>query len=449
MEKISCLSKIKNKEILFNLIFNEVDFLKLAKLFYKNKNLQTVMKINLQTYKMLHKASIGKWGFAFSKIMNEKTSRNNPNKTLEKYCTLLPFLETKTEIIENENIEFVSSLPSSGNFLVCGNKTILIGNNYPKGAEIKLPCITGAYPIEMSEDIALIPCQNTIISLSISTLVTSKILNLQNSVVAICKTSSEHFIISEQSQSTNFISLYSFYNNDVIYKSRINISDILRVFIPLSYSFVASFYENSVYYFDFNNSNELKSLKEHNKSIYSLIKLSSNRLASGSVDGVIKIWSDASSTSLLTINAYDNKMIISMLEIPEQKILIVSGNTEVIKVFDSENGSSLFDLEGHTSSVPTIELINDKRLISCSFDKSIRLWDLNKKACDVMIKDVFYLPRFIFQLPNNSIYGIYYKGTWEQLSVFDNLSTIEKEKRIIISEKDGVVALNLKGLSLL
>ena len=84
MEKISCLSKIKNKEILFNLIFNEVDFLKLAKLFYKNKNLQTVMKINLQTYKMLHKASIGKWGFAFSKIMNEKTSRNNPNKTLEK-----------------------------------------------------------------------------------------------------------------------------------------------------------------------------------------------------------------------------------------------------------------------------------------------------------------------------------------------------------------------------
>ena len=66
-----------------------------------------------------------------------------------------------------------------------------------------------------------------------------------------------------------------------------------------------------------------------------------------------------------------------------------------------------------------------------------------------MIKDVFNLPRFIFQLPNNSIYGIYYKGTWEQLSVFDNLSTIEKEKRIIISEKDGVVTLNLKGLSLL
>lgn len=243
--------------------------------------------------------------------------------------------------------------------------------------------------------------------------------------------------------------MYSFYNNDVIYKYRVNISEILRVFIPLSYSFVASFYENSVYYFDFNNSNELKSLKEHNKSIYSLIKLSSNRLASGSVDGMIKIWSDASSTSLLTINAYDNTMIISMLEIPDQKMLIVSGNTEVIKVFHSENGSSLFDLEGHTSSVPTIELINDKRLISCSFDKSIRLWDLNKKACDVMIKDVFNLPRFIFQLPNNSIYGIYYKGTWEQLSVFDNLSTIEKEKRIIISEKDGVVTLNLKGLSLL
>lgn len=448
MEKINCLSKIKNKKILCDLIFDEVDFLKLTKLFYKNKSLQKIMKINLETYKILHKASAGVWGSTISNFMNDKVNRANPNKTLEKYCTFLPFMKDKTKTEENTNIEFVASLPSSGNFLVCGDKTILVGKNYPKGTEIKCPFPARSQPIEMNEDIALIPCQNTIISLSVSTLTTSEILNLQGSIITICKNSPEHFVISAQENSANFISLYSYKNNVAVFKSKIDISE--TVFNLLSSdNCIASFYENSFYLFDFKRSKIIKSLTGHNKSIFLLIKLSSNRFASGSVDGVIKVWHNNLKKSLFTINAYENKMIISMIEVPEQKMLIVSGNDEVIRVFNSEKGSSLFDLKGHTSFVPTLSLTNDKQLISCSFDKSIRFWNLNKKACDLVIQNVFSLPRFIFQLSDNTIYGAYYNGRWEQLSVLKNLSSLEKEKRIQISDKDDEVTIELKGLSLL
>lgn len=444
MEKNNCLTKIKNKKILYELIFDEVDFLKLAKLFYKNKTFQSLININLETYKILHKAR--KWGSAISSVMNDKARRADPNKILEKYWRLLPFMEAKTETVANTNIEFVSLLPSSGNFLVCGDKTILVGKIHPKGTEIKCPCPPESNPIEMNEDTALIPCQNTIISLSVSTLATTELLVFDSSIITICKISSEHFAVC----SYNFISLCSYNNNKAVFISKIDTPEDLKFFNLLpSDTCVTTFYENYVYYFDFINSKIVKSSKGHNKSIFLLIKLSSNRFASSSVDGIIKVWPDNLKKCLFTINAYENEMIISMIEIPEQKMLIVSGNDKVIKVFNSEKGSSLFDLKGHTSIVPTLSILNDKRLISCSFDKSIRLWNLNEKACDLVINNVFSLPRFIFQLSNNVIYGVYYNGRWEQLSIVDNLASIENDKRIQVSDKDNEVTIELKGLSLL
>ncbi len=80
------------------------------------------------------------------------------------------------------------------------------------------------------------------------------------------------------------------------------------------------------------NDNELKSLNGHTDWILSLTVLPNNRLASGSVDNIIKIW-------------------------------------------DTTTGKELKTLNGHTDWVRTLAVLRDFTLASGSYDRTIKIWD--------------------------------------------------------------------------
>ncbi len=75
--------------------------------------------------------------------------------------------------------------------------------------------------------------------------------------------------------------------------------------------------------------------------------------------------------------------------------IISTGEDRLIRVFDLDTGRDVFTLPGHSDFVHSLVLLEDvSQLISSSYDRTIRLWDLTKREELRMIKQ------------DKSLYGI-------------------------------------------
>ena len=70
-------------------------------------------------------------------------------------------------------------------------------------------------------------------------------------------------------------------------------------------------------------------------------------------------------------------------------------------------------------------MMNDGRLLSSSFDKCLRVWDLEQGQCDFLLKDVFSVPRFMVQISDDTVYAVYFNGLWEVLSLRDVIDEVK------------------------
>lgn len=117
----------------------------------------------------------------------------------------------------------------------------------------------------------------------------------------------------------------------------------------------------------------------HNNSIYSLVKLPDQRLASASADLTIKIWNSSNGNLLNTfIGHTDWIMSLALLasEENESMIRLASGSFDkTIKIWNVNDGSLLSTLIGHSDRVSSLALLADGNLASGSFDLSINVWN--------------------------------------------------------------------------
>ena len=65
---------------------------------------------------------------------------------------------------------------------------------------------------------------------------------------------------------------------------------------------------------------------------------------------------------------------------PNQSVLALASDDNIIRLFDRETGEATLTLEGHSGTVTELEFTADGRLASASADKTIRFWDLNDGA---------------------------------------------------------------------
>ena len=63
---------------------------------------------------------------------------------------------------------------------------------------------------------------------------------------------------------------------------------------------------------------------------------------------------------------------------PDGRLVSCSGD-DMVKVWDTESGKELFTLEGHTDWISTIAMLPNGWLASGSEDTTIKLWDLNER----------------------------------------------------------------------
>jgi WD40 repeat protein/transcriptional regulator with XRE-family HTH domain len=105
------------------------------------------------------------------------------------------------------------------------------------------------------------------------------------------------------------------------------------------------------------------------------------RLATGGVDGKIRLWQVADGKQLLMIQGHQS-WILSVSFSPDGQLLASGGEDFTICLWDVASGQCLKTLEGHRNSIFSVSFSPDgQTLASGDEDSTIRVWDVASGQC--------------------------------------------------------------------
>lgn len=117
--------------------------------------------------------------------------------------------------------------------------------------------------------------------------------------------------------------------------------------------------------------------KEHTDWIWSLLAID-NRLITGSDDTLIKVWDLADVTKDSIATLCHGSYVFSLLHVRDEIIASGGGSQHFqIKLWDLKDYKCIKTLTNHTHSVWGMLMNSSELLISVSFDKSIRIWEIS------------------------------------------------------------------------
>ncbi len=103
-------------------------------------------------------------------------------------------------------------------------------------------------------------------------------------------------------------------------------------------------------------------------------------LVSASANGTVKIWSQPSLKLTRILVGHEQGTRVLSLALNEDATLLASGaDDNTIRIWESPGGKEVAVLKGHTGGVTSVNWFSSKHIISSSFDKTIRFWDINTK----------------------------------------------------------------------
>jgi WD40 repeat protein len=220
--------------------------------------------------------------------------------------------------------------------------------------------------------------------------------------------------------SDNTIKIWDYVNENICILSITNICPYSSLLVLNDVHFVSADLNGKIKMFD--NQRNYKFInftQAHSSNITSLIKLKNNHFASGSTDYKIKIWN----RNLTLINTLRNYSTINALMLLPNGSLLAGLNNKTYKVWNCENVykemkllttvkcesyiytlssfnnefslmgtndilliqdnksfnnigpySEFHRLEGHNGNITSTIVLEDKRIVTCSKDSTIRLW---------------------------------------------------------------------------
>ena len=187
------------------------------------------------------------------------------------------------------------------------------------------------------------------------------------------------------------------------------------------------------------NHDVLQSFSFFKYNVYSIISLENDKIAFAGINKNVFIW-DLKRSALIKKLQTSFEAIISMLYIDEDDLLIVTGksNTFNLEVWNIEQEKILFELKGNTKITYDMKLLDEKTLLTVSYDKTIRTWDLIKKE-EVIRKRITEenQPGIITILNSNEIAVGTRKGVisiWN-LNKMQNIKQIKAHDSTILSLK--------------
>lgn len=104
-------------------------------------------------------------------------------------------------------------------------------------------------------------------------------------------------------------------------------------------------------------------------------------LATGGMDGQIRLWDVADGTQILAWLAHDD-WIRCVAFSPDGNLIASCGNDHTVRIWDSETAKCLKIFRGHTDWVWSVYFLLGKRLlISVSSDRTAKVWSLDLGIC--------------------------------------------------------------------
>ena len=131
-------------------------------------------------------------------------------------------------------------------------------------------------------------------------------------------------------------------------------------------------------------------------SIFVVKYLTGSRLASGSGDSKIKIWSLSSDSAtegecIRTLVGH-SRAVYSLVQIDHA--LLASGSGDfTIRTWNMNTGECMRTLVGHAGSVYALELVADQRIVSGSADKTLKIWNTANGVCTRTLLSNYYWNR--------------------------------------------------------
>ncbi|MEQ8186755.1 MAG: hypothetical protein ABRQ39_02190 [Candidatus Eremiobacterota bacterium] len=145
--------------------------------------------------------------------------------------------------------------------------------------------------------------------------------------------------------------------------------------------------DGTVKLWDVKTGKELKTFYGSSESIVSLcFNADGTMLAGGSSCGTITLWSVTDGTVISEIKKPDT--VIECLSFSHDGKLLACGGHKngVINILDTETCKEVFTIAGHSKTVLSLKFFRkEKKLASAGKDGTIRLWDLNNRGKEISV----------------------------------------------------------------
>ena len=134
--------------------------------------------------------------------------------------------------------------------------------------------------------------------------------------------------------------------------------------------------DKTVRIWDLSSSLPVKLMISHTSNVKGVaVSSNSHFVASGSLDKTVKIWDFATGELLHTFTDHQNSVFT--VAITENEKLVASGSQDnTVILWDVEAKTMRTRFEGFSSSVKSVKFISDSILLTGSFDKQIKVWNL-------------------------------------------------------------------------
>ena len=112
-------------------------------------------------------------------------------------------------------------------------------------------------------------------------------------------------------------------------------------------------------------------------------------LLTGGHDNLIKVWKMEDLSMVAKIENVGENLSSIQHSTPNEFVFSASGNRQspIIKLFHSRSGGSIRDLVGHKTGVTCMLIASDDSiLVTGSYDRDVRIWDLHQMDCASVLK---------------------------------------------------------------